>query len=89
MTRNQRKVVSNQGKGTKDTGSVTKDKGQRTKDAGSVTRDKKSIKQWGGGSENDPLCLNPILDLINMSFKYKLYINMIKFKFSLLFKGLF
>ena len=33
----------------------------------------------GGGSENYPLCLNPIFDFLNMTFKHKLYINMVKF----------
>ena len=30
-------------------------------------------------SENYPLCLNPIFDFWNMTFKHKLYINMVKF----------
>ena len=36
-------------------------------------------EQGGGGSENYPLCLNPIFDFLNMTFKHKLYINMVKF----------
>ena len=31
------------------------------------------------GSKNYPLCLNPIFDFLNMTFKHKLYINIIKF----------
>ena len=55
---------------------------------------KKSIKlqtssEQGGGSENYPLCLNPIFDFLNITFKHKLYINMVKFYFCFLFKGLF
>ena len=59
-------------------------------------RFKKSIKLQtsseqggGGGSENYPLCLNPIFYFLNMTFKHKLYINMVKFYFCFLFKGLF
>ena len=33
----------------------------------------------GGGSEKYPLCLNPIFDFLYMTFKHKLYINMVKF----------
>ena len=47
---------------------------------------KKSIKLQtgseqggGGGSEKYPLCLNPIFDFLYMTFKHKLYINMVKF----------
>ena len=36
-------------------------------------------EQGGGGSENYPLCLNPIFDFLNMTLKHKLYINMVKF----------
>ena len=41
------------------------------------------------GSENYPMCLNPIFYFLNMTFKHKLYINMVKFYFCFLFKGLF
>ena len=36
-------------------------------------------EQGGGGSENYTLCLNPIFDFLNITFKHKLYINMVKF----------
>ena len=37
------------------------------------------LNRGGGGSENYPLCLNPIFDFLNMTFKHKLYINMVTF----------
>ena len=38
-----------------------------------------TLSEQGGGSKNYPLCPNPILDFLNMTFKHKLYINMVKF----------
>ena len=42
----------------------------------------------GGGGVIIP-CLNPIFDFLNITFKHKLYFNMVKFLFCFIFKGLF
>ena len=49
-----------------------------------MERFKKSLKlqtlsEQGGGSANYLLCLNPISDLLNMTFKHKFYIKMVIF----------